>query len=140
MTTPTMQTMRWMQVPGNTLFAVSKLVMVLFILRLSSGRSFPAEPLPGPTSSGRGQAVPARAEICPRLMIPITEILARGRSRVDRCCGDSSFNQGRMHDERTALSRPLGGSVLGGDGGSRPRLDGRLAFRCLWLRAGKRSR
>jgi len=63
MTTPTMQTLRWMRVPGDTLFAAGELVMVLFIFGLSTGQSFRADPLPGPISSGRGQAAPREREL-----------------------------------------------------------------------------
>jgi nitric oxide reductase subunit B len=62
MTTPTMQTLRWMRVPGDTIFAAGELVMVLFIFGLSTGRSFRADPSPGPISSGRGKQAPRERE------------------------------------------------------------------------------
>ncbi len=62
MTTPTMQTLRWMRVPGDTIFAAGELVMVLFIFGLSTGHSFRADSLPGPISSGRGQTAPRQRE------------------------------------------------------------------------------
>ena len=62
MTTPTMQTLRWMRVPGDTLFALGELAIVLFIFGLSSGRSFQPEPSPVPTGSGRGEVAPREPE------------------------------------------------------------------------------
>jgi nitric oxide reductase subunit B len=58
MTTSTMQTLRWMRVPGDTIFAVGELVIVLFIFGLSTGWSFRVDPSPGPIVSGRGQKTP----------------------------------------------------------------------------------
>ena len=57
-----MQTLRWMRVPGDTIFALGELVMVLFIFGLSTGRSFHADPLPGPILSSRGKQAPRERE------------------------------------------------------------------------------
>jgi len=62
MTTLTMQSLRWMRVPGDTTFAVGELVMVLFIFGLSTGRSYRANPSPGPISSLRGKQAPREPE------------------------------------------------------------------------------
>lgn len=40
MQTPTMQTLRWMRVPGDTLFFVGAVALVVFIIGLKTGRSF----------------------------------------------------------------------------------------------------
>ena len=56
MTTPTMQTLRWMRVPGDTLFAIGELVIVLFLFGLSTGHSFRPGVLPSPIAPGRRPA------------------------------------------------------------------------------------
>jgi len=38
--TPTMQTLRWLRVPGDTVFALGAILLVLFVAGLTSGHSF----------------------------------------------------------------------------------------------------
>jgi nitric oxide reductase subunit B len=57
MTTPLMQTLRWMRVPGDSLFAAGELVFVLFIFGLSTGSQSRGAAPPGPTFSAWNQVV-----------------------------------------------------------------------------------
>jgi nitric oxide reductase subunit B len=52
--TPVMAALRWMRVPGDTIFAVGELVLVLFIFGLSTGWSFKASDGPRPIVSDSG--------------------------------------------------------------------------------------
>ena len=36
--TPTMQTLRWMRVPGDTIFALGELILVLFVASIRPGK------------------------------------------------------------------------------------------------------
>ena len=53
MRTPIMQTLRWMRVPGDTIFAIGAFILVAFVFTSYSGkREQPAvvrEPIPVPT-------------------------------------------------------------------------------------------
>jgi nitric oxide reductase subunit B len=57
--TPTMQTLRWLRVPGDVLFAVGVLATGWFKLGLLTGHSFPKEG--GDVPAGR--LTPAREEV-----------------------------------------------------------------------------
>jgi nitric oxide reductase subunit B len=39
LSTPLMQTLRWMRVPGDTLFAIGAFILVTFVFTLKSGES-----------------------------------------------------------------------------------------------------
>ncbi|MFO0890961.1 MAG: nitric-oxide reductase large subunit [Isosphaeraceae bacterium] len=60
--TPTMQSLRWMRVPGDTLFAAGELVMVLFLVGLSTGWSFRKASPADPHAEGPGRAAPPRRD------------------------------------------------------------------------------
>ena len=55
MTTPLMQNLRWMRVPGDTVFALGELVIVLFVFGLSTGRSYRPSSPSGPVIPGHEQ-------------------------------------------------------------------------------------
>ena len=42
MTTPLMQTLRWLRVPGDTIFAIGEFAMVAFVATIKPGRREPA--------------------------------------------------------------------------------------------------
>ena len=42
MQTPTMQTLRWLRVPGDTLFFLGAVALVVFVAGLKTGHSFRA--------------------------------------------------------------------------------------------------
>lgn len=44
MHTPTMQVLRWMRVPGDTIFAIGALALVLFVFGLATGHSIRSQP------------------------------------------------------------------------------------------------
>ena len=100
LSTPIMQTLRWMRVPGDTIFAVGELVIVLFLFGLSTGHSFRPGPLPGPIASGRSRRRhESRSHLVKfgrdvlRLEKPATERSARDRSRTERSCCERMFSQ-----------------------------------------------
>ena len=53
-----MQTLRWLRVPGDTIFALGAIALVLFIIGLSTGRSFRPDSPTGPHAEGQGRATP----------------------------------------------------------------------------------
>jgi nitric oxide reductase subunit B len=57
MGTPLMATLRWLRMPGDTLFAIGAIVFVLFIFGLKLGYSLK----PGESSSGKAPAKVAAA-------------------------------------------------------------------------------
>jgi nitric oxide reductase subunit B len=52
---PLMQTLRWMRVPGDTLFALGALALGWFMLGLLTGRSIVAPTLPPPLQPAAGK-------------------------------------------------------------------------------------
>ncbi|MGO9464623.1 MAG: nitric-oxide reductase large subunit [Isosphaeraceae bacterium] len=62
MTTPLLQTLRWMRVPGDSLFALGELVFVLFIFGLSTGSGARGASSPGPTSLAWNQVLSREPE------------------------------------------------------------------------------
>jgi len=56
--TPVMQTLRWMRVPGDILFALGAALMGWFVLGLLTGHSF-SKDAPVREAGGKGIAVPA---------------------------------------------------------------------------------
>jgi nitric oxide reductase subunit B len=50
--TPTMQTLRWLRIPGDTLFALGAVALVIFVARLGTGRAVRRLPdVPAPDSA-----------------------------------------------------------------------------------------
>jgi nitric oxide reductase subunit B len=47
MQTPTMETLRWMRVPGDTLFALGAFALVAFVVGIATGHSFRRNAIPG---------------------------------------------------------------------------------------------
>jgi nitric oxide reductase subunit B len=43
MSTPTMEVLRWLRVPGDTLFALGAVALVVFVAGLATGRSLRRE-------------------------------------------------------------------------------------------------
>jgi len=48
---PLMQTLRWMRAPGDTLFAIGALVLVVFVFSIRTGKNKPATAEPQPAAN-----------------------------------------------------------------------------------------
>jgi nitric oxide reductase subunit B len=59
--TPLMSWLRWLRVPGDTIFALGELVLVVFVFGLSTGRSFQPKDVSGPAHSAPRTREPVEA-------------------------------------------------------------------------------
>ena len=71
-----MQTLRWMRVPGDTLFAIGAIVFVVFVFGLGFGYSLEDQRRP---TAGTRRRVGPRAETEAPLPEPVTGVTLGGR-------------------------------------------------------------